>query len=209
MKVYGGILSPFVMRVVLVARAKGHELQAEMPEGGIKSEAYMRLNPMGKMPTFADGDWTLPESLVIAEYLDETLPGPSIIGTEARERAHVRLLAMTADQYVGGNMQPIFAARNNPDGVPAAVQKLAQGLNALEKLRDAGHSHAAANRFTLADAVIVPLFFFLDAMPVPGLKELIGAHPGLAAYWERVKADPLAARALAEQEAGLKAVLGR
>ncbi len=40
MKIYGVKLSPFVMRPLLVARAKGHELTLEVPEGGIKTDSY-------------------------------------------------------------------------------------------------------------------------------------------------------------------------
>jgi glutathione S-transferase len=38
-------------------------------------------------------------------------------------------------------------------------------------------------------------------------KALVAAQPGLAAWWERAKASPLGAQAVAEQAAGLKAMM--
>ena len=84
MKLYGGLLSPFVMRVVLTARAKGIELPVEMPEGGIKSDAFLALNPMGKMPCLVDGDFALPESSVIIDYLEDTT-SQALIHTESTD----------------------------------------------------------------------------------------------------------------------------
>jgi len=73
MKLYGVQLSPFVMRPLLVARAKGHELTLETPEGGLKTDSFLAMSPMAKMPVLHDGDFCLPESQVIAEYLDSAL----------------------------------------------------------------------------------------------------------------------------------------
>ena len=43
------------------------DLPVEMPEGGIKCDAFLKLNPMGKMPCLVDGDFALPESAVIID----------------------------------------------------------------------------------------------------------------------------------------------
>jgi len=50
MKLYGGLASPYVARVVLFARLKGIALAPQMPAGGIKTPEYLAKNPMGKMP---------------------------------------------------------------------------------------------------------------------------------------------------------------
>ena len=70
MDVYGGILSPYVARVILTARHKGIKHKLKMPTGGLKSPEFLALNPMGKIPTIKDGSTVLYESSVIVDYLE-------------------------------------------------------------------------------------------------------------------------------------------
>lgn len=210
MKLLGGLLSPFVMRAVLVGRFKGHEIPVEMPEGGLKSDAYLRLNPLGKMPTLLDGDFALPESAVIAEYLDEVLPGPSLLPGDAKARARARLLARVADLYLAPALTPVFRAREAPDAVPAALESLRTALGQLEALRPAGAVHAAGDARTIADATLMPVLFFLDAFDgaFGTARILAEAAPGLAAWWRLAKETPEGARMVAEMQAALAAFTG-
>ncbi len=207
MKILGGLLSPFVMRAVLVARMKGHEIPVEMPEGGIKSEAYLRLNPFGKMPTLLDGDFALPESAVIAEYLEEVLDGPPLLPADARSRARVRLLARAADLYLAPALTPIFRAREAPEAVPQALDMLGAVLGQLEALRGADSAHAAGEAPTLADAALMPVFFFLDAFDRPhGTARLLAEKaPRLAAWWARARETEAGRRMVAEMAEALSA----
>lgn len=208
MILYGGRLSPFVMRPLLVSRAKGAEVPLAAFEGGIKSPEYLALCPTAKMPLLVDGDLALPESQVIAEYLDMALPGPSLMPVDAAEAAMVRLLIRLADVYMVPQLGGLFRGREHPEGVPAALQGMGDALGYIEHYRDAGHEFAVGGSFTQADAALIPLFFFLDAldgqMPT---KALVAARPGLAAWWTRAKASALGAQAVAEQAEGMRAMI--
>ncbi len=210
MKLYGILLSPFVMRPVLVARAKGHDLALDMPEGGIKSDAFLAMSPMAKMPLLHDGDFHLPESQVIAEYLDTVLSGPKLISEDPKTAARERLLVRLADVYLVPELGGVFNAREKPEGLAPALEKLALAMGYIEHFRRAGDSFAIGDRFSIADAALIPLFFFFDAFS-PGLPtaELISARPGLAAWWIRAKASALGARAVAEQAEGLKVMMAQ
>jgi glutathione S-transferase len=208
MKIYGGKLSPFVMRPLLVARAKGHEMEPEDFPGGIKSPEYTALSPMAKMPLLVHGDFALPESQVIADYLDAVLPGPALLPADAQAAAMVRLLVRIADVYVVPNLTALFRGRENPDALPAALQAMGEALGYIEHFRDAAHSHAVGDQFTQADAALIPLFFFLDSLDaMAGTSKLLAERPSLAAWWERAKASALGARAVAEQAAGMQALM--
>lgn len=208
MRILGGLLSPYVMRAALAGRFKGHDIPVEMPEGGLKSPAYLARNPMGKMPCLEDGDFHLPESAVIAEYLDETLPGPKLLPADPKARAKVRLLARFADLYLAPALTPIFRAREKPEEVPAALEALGKALDQLEALRGADTPWAAGDAPTLADATLMPVFFFLDAFDGAfGTAKLLEARPGLAAWWARAKASPEGQRMVAEQGAALAAFM--
>lgn len=51
MLIYGSGASPFVQRVLMAARAKGHELALEPPPGGhMRSPEFRAISPMGRIP---------------------------------------------------------------------------------------------------------------------------------------------------------------
>ena len=207
--IYGGALSPFVMRPVLAARAKGLDISPESYEAGIKSDAYRAMTPMAKMPLLVDGDFALPESQVIADYLDAVLPGPSLMPADAQEAARVRLIIRLADLNIVPHLGALFRGRDNPEGVAPAMAGLAEGLGFIAHFRKASDVFAVGDSFTLADAALIPLFFFFDAF-ARGMQTdtLVAGQPGLAAWWAHVKATDLGARCVAEQAAGLKAMMG-
>lgn len=208
MILYGGKLSPFVMRPLLVSRAKGAEVTLATFEGGIKCPEYLALCPTGKMPLLVDGDLALPESQVIADYLDMALPGPKLVPADTTGAAMVRLLVRLADSYMVPSLGGLFRGRENPAGVPDALKGMAEALAYIEHYRNADDQFAYGDSFSQADAALIPLFFFLDALdgPTP-TKALVAAKPGLAAWWERAKASALGAQAITEQAEGLKQMM--
>lgn len=209
MHLYGGKLSPFVMRPLLVARAKGHELETEDFEGGIKSDAYRALSPMAKMPLLVDGDFALPESQVIADYLDATLPGPALVPADAKEAARTKLIVRITDVYLVPHLGGLFRGRDNPEGVAPALAGLGEAMGFIAHYRRETDSFIVGDSFTIADAALIPLFFFFDSFARMGTDKLLADQPGLAAWWDRAKASPLGSRSVAEQAAGLKVMMGR
>lgn len=208
MRLIGNPMSPFVMRCLMAARFKGEKLAVEMPEGGIKSADYLVLNPMGKMPTLVDGDFALPESAVIVEYLDEVLDGPPLLPDVAEGRALARLIARMGDLYLVPALTPIFNARSNPDGVPAALEKLRDALGYLEAVRPAHADYLAGDAAGIADATLMPMFFYLEMFePQFGTAGLLAATPGLSAWWDRRKATELGSLMMSEMSAALAAFM--
>jgi glutathione S-transferase len=209
MKLYGGALSPFVMRPALAARAKGIDLIPESFEGGIKSEAYLALSPLGKMPLLVDGDFALPESQVIADYLDAALPGPSLMPAGAQDAARVRLIIRIADLNMVPHLGGLFRGRDNPDGVAPAKAWLAEAIGFIAHFRKEGDVFAVGNSFTLADAALIPLFFFFDAFDKHmKTAALVEADAGLARWWAAARSSAIGARCVAEQAAALKVMTG-
>lgn len=207
---YGGKLSPFVMRPLLAARAKGHELEPETFEGGIKCDAYTVLNPMAKMPLLMDGDFALPESQAITDYLDAVLPGPALVPADPKEAARTRLIVRIADLYVVPHLGGLFQGRDKPEGVAPALAGLRAGLGHVEHFRRDSDVFVVGDSFTIADAALIPLFFFFDAFDARlGTGALVTELPRLSGWWDRAKASAIGSRALAEQAAGLKAMMAR
>jgi glutathione S-transferase len=208
LKLYGGMVSPFVLRPVMVARAKGHDLPVESFPGGIKSPEYLALSPIGKMPLLVHGDFALPESQPITDYLDTILPGPSMIPADPQAAARVRLLVRLADVYFVPNLTTLFRGRETPEVLPAALKGLAEALSHMEHFRNAADSHAVGDSFTQADAALIPLFFFLEALDAGlGTARLLEDVPGLSAWWTNAKASSLGSRVLAEQGEAMRAMM--
>jgi glutathione S-transferase len=210
MHLYGGAVSPFVMRPVLAARAKGHDLSPEDFPGGLKCDAYRAMTPMAKMPLLVDGDFALPESQAITDYLDAVLPGPSLCPADPKEAARTRLIVRLADLNLVPNLGGVFRGRENPEGIAPAMVGLGEALGYIEHFRKDSDVFVVGDSFTIADATLIPLFFFFDVFDkAMQTGALVVARPGLAAWWARAKASEIGSRCIAEQSASLKSMQNR
>src|SRR3546814_18718396 len=80
------------VRVTLAEKSLDCELRTE--KVWERREVFLRLNPAGQVPVFVDEDGTsIPGSSVIAEYLEECYPEPSLLGETPADRHDVRSLA--------------------------------------------------------------------------------------------------------------------
>ncbi len=61
-------------------------------------------SPIGRIPVLELDDGIIPESEVIAEYLDDLYPDKSLAGATPRKRAEIRLLSRIADIYLMNNI---------------------------------------------------------------------------------------------------------
>jgi len=59
---------------------------------------YLKLNPKGVVPTLVDDGKVLVESTLIAEYIDDSFPGPSLKPESPFEKAQMRLYPKACDE---------------------------------------------------------------------------------------------------------------
>src|SRR3546814_3666998 len=79
------------VRVILAEKNLDCELRTE--KVWERREVFLRLNPAGQVPVFVDDDGaSIPGPAVIAEYLEERYPEPSLLGSDPVDRAEVRRL---------------------------------------------------------------------------------------------------------------------
>ena len=84
--------------------------------------AFLAMNPAGMVPVLRDGDWTLNESRVINEYLEEAYPEVRLTPRDARERARMRLWTKYSDDVATDAVKlPSFVKNIQPE-----LQKLTQ-----------------------------------------------------------------------------------
>ena len=214
MKLYSWDLSPYSARVRMQIYVKGLTgISIEEPPT-YGTPKFYEDHPIGRIPLLEIDGEAMPESGVIAEYLEEIYPEPSLLGATPRENAHVRTLARIGDIYLLNNtfilavLTRALAATTpvttgNEGTVALLGGQVASNTKALNRMigRD---GFACLGRVTLADCALVPALFFLESvLPGTGLADPIAANANVAAYWAAIRREEYAARTLAELHRGL------
>ncbi|MBV1796353.1 glutathione S-transferase family protein [Siccirubricoccus sp. G192] len=197
MKFYNSVgPNPRVVRMFMAERGiEVPRAEVDLRGGENRQPAYMAKNPMGQMPCLEMDDGTvLSEITAICEYLDETTPGPSLIGGTPQERAETRMWTRRIDLNIAEPMTSGFRFaeglklfQNRIRCIPQAAGDLK--ATAQERLawldgQIAGRSYICGERLTLADIL---LFAFLDfakgvGQPLnPGLRNITAHHARMQA----------------------------
>jgi glutathione S-transferase len=114
---------PYCARVRIALEEKGLDYETVEVDLGHRPEWLVELNPpKGRVPVLDDG-WTLPESQVILEYLEERYPKHPLLPTDPAERARARLLVHRFDEALGDDY---YAYRRGD------ANELAEKLEALD-----------------------------------------------------------------------------
>ncbi len=121
-----------------------------------KKEAYLKINPNGKVPALVDGDITLFESCAINNYLAETYK-KELLGKTAKERALATqwsywILTELQDPIIDIYIQKFFVPdeHRNQKVIDENVAKL-PGLFTILNNHLATNKYLAGNEFTVAD----------------------------------------------------------
>jgi glutathione S-transferase len=207
MKLYSGDLSPYSARVRMQIYAKGiTDIALERP-ADFGTPAFRQRLPIGRIPVLdIDGD-LMPESEVIAEYLEEVYPTPSLLGATPRETAHIRTLARLGDVYLMNNLFMLSGQSRAPTRNQGVVDLLGgqvtRNVKALNRLIGTD-GFAACGRLTMADCALVPALFLIETvMPAAGLANPVPAAANVAAYWAAIQQNEHAAKVLVELRRGL------
>jgi glutathione S-transferase len=168
---------------------------------------YRDENPIGRVPVLVDGDDRIPESGVIAEYLEDLYPEPSLLGASPRETAHIRTIARIGDTYLLNNLFMLagqrYAKERNQGIVDLLVGQIVRNTKALDKMIGTD-GFACCGRLTLADCTLVPAFFLMDySLPAVDVESSTRWNPNVAAYWSAIQENEYAAKVLDEMQRGL------
>ncbi len=208
MKLYSGDLSPYSARVRMQIYAKGiTDIVLERP-ADFGMPAFRQRNPIGRIPVLdIDGD-LMPESEVIAEYLEQVYPTPSMLRATPRETAHIRTLARIGDVYLMNNMfmlSPQARAADRDQGIVDLLGgQVVRNVKALDRMIGTD-GYAACGRITMADCALTPALFMIEnVLPGTGVENPIPKNANVAAYWAALQTHEPAARVLVELHRGLE-----
>lgn len=212
MKLYTGDLSPYSAKVRMQIYAMGiqDELSFDLPVQFMMGKMY-EVSPIGRIPVLEVDEGLIPESEVIAEYLDERFPDKALTGGSLKARADVRVVSRMADIYLMNNIFMSLSQANQETRVQAVLDLLIgqvkRGIGALEKHIGDGE-FAVGDSLTRADCSLVPaLWMCSSTVPRLGFDSPILEGTRVSAYWDNIQHNEFAAKILDEMDKGMKARL--
>jgi glutathione S-transferase len=203
MKLYYNPLSTYSQKVLIAFNEKGLAYEPEIvnlmsPDG---RAAYEKVNPICKVPFLkASGDWVVPESTTIIEYLEDKFPKtprliPAAGGDAARQ---VRFMDRMADLYFNDPIVELLFQKlgfRAQDEERAARSRKYIGISYehFDK-RLKAQTWMCGDTFSMADCAAIPALFYAQVVsPFDG-------HVNVLAYWRRAQQRPSYAKVKAEFE---------
>ncbi|MBW4576988.1 MAG: glutathione S-transferase family protein [Aphanothece sp. CMT-3BRIN-NPC111] len=190
-KLYHYPISPNSRRVWITLLEKG--LEFELVELKLDGEQFkpdfLAINPFHHIPALVDDDFNIVESLAILDYLDVKYPTPSMLPSNPRDLAIVRMVEMaTINELLPATMPltPVLLGLPGGDAekIEQAKQKISTVLKFFESLLDERPFFGSEN-LTLAEPVAGTIVPWLR-----GDSFSWNDYPKLAAWCDRLIARP-------------------
>lgn len=93
----GNPVSPYVRKILAVCAVKGIEVAIDPITPFRGDETFSKISPLRRIPVWIEGDLTLCDSSIIAQYIEDTRPTPSVLPVEPKDRARARWIEEYAD----------------------------------------------------------------------------------------------------------------
>jgi len=166
---------------------------------------FRKVNPLGLVPTLRTDDGAvLTENAAILQYVAERLPQARLGAADGLARSRLQQwLCFIGTELHKSLFVPLLDRKAGPEVKAYVLEKNLSRLDYLEtylKGRDYLLDH-----FTVADAYLVTVINWTMATPPIELAK----WPALKAYYDRLRARPSVAKAIAEEFEFYKAELAR
>ncbi len=181
LRLYDAPRCPYCARVRIVLAEKNVELETIEIDLDDRPVWIYEKNATGRVPVIEEDGWTLPESAVIMEYLEERYPEPALLAADPADRALARLWIFRHDAFT----KPYYAARRGEAGADALLAEQLDRLDAALEERP----WLGGAEYGLADIAYVPWVLRardrmgVDLEPYPAINEWLGkllARPAVA-----------------------------
>ena len=204
--VHGVNGSPFVrkLRVALAEKGIDYDLNPVMPLG--QTDEYLKKSPLGKIPCYEDGSFTLPDSSCIIAYLERVHPKPALYPADPEqfgralwyeEYCDTKLVEVLTTVFFQRFVRPRFFKQDPDEELlrKTLSEDLPPVLDYLEaEIGD--RDVLVGTHFSVADiAATSPFVNFAHGQE----KVDAGRWPKVAAYVERIHSRP-SYKAIIEEE---------
>ena len=147
MKLYTYFRSSAAYRVRIALNLKGiaaEQVAINLLKKEHRNEAFLAINPQGRVPALDLGGALITQSLAILEYLEETHPEPALLPADPVARAKVRAVA------------DVIACDVHPLNNSGTLAYLKQVLGHEQPVIDQWYAHWIREGFFAVERVIEP-----------------------------------------------------
>ena len=198
MTLWGFDGSTYVRTVKMVLAEKGVTDFKQVPlnvlAGDPKTPERRERHPFGKVPVLDHDGMRILETSAIARYLNDVLPGRSLVPATPKDRARMDMIVGVVDSYgygalIGGvaayHLFPDFVGGKNDAMRKGGLENARKVLELAMKTR--GSSPFIAGDLSLADLYLAPIMFYVSLTPD---KDAVFDVAGFAEWWANMEALP-------------------
>jgi glutathione S-transferase len=186
------LLCPYVQRAAIALAEKGMPFEKIYIDLQAKPDWFLKISPLGKVPLLmvpqAHGsEAILFESSVIAEYIDESQPGPRLHPDDALTRARHRGWM----EYGSSILADIWGLETTKDATVFAEKRktLIDKFARVEDVLGDG-PYFAGSKFSLVDAVFAPVFRYFDTFDEITDLGIFTSYPKIRAWRKALAGRP-------------------
>ena len=196
MTLWGFDGSTYVRTIKMLLAEKGatdfEQMQVNVLAGEPRKAEHLARHPFGKVPVLDHNGMRILETSAIARYLNDVLPGKSLVPASPQDRARMDMVMGILDSYgygalVGGvaayHLFPDFVGGKNDAMLKAGIEN---GRKVIEfAMKTKGDSPFVAGELSLADLYLAPVLAYVSL--TPDAKSVFEVK-GFADWWARVQA---------------------
>lgn len=196
MTLWGFDGSTYVRTVKMLLSEKGATDFEQVPlnvlAGEPKKAEHLARHPFGKVPVLDHNGLRILETSAIVRYLNDVLPGKSLIPASPEDRARMDMVIGLLDSYgYGALVAGVAAYYLFPDFVGGKNDAMRQaGINNGRKvlefaMKTKSDSPFVAGELSLADLYLAPVVYYVSVTPDA---TSVFDIEGFADWWTRVQA---------------------
>ena len=188
--------STYVRTIKMLLAEKGVTEFKQVPlnvlEGEPKRPDHLDRHPFGKVPVLDHDGMRILETTAIARYLNDVLPGKSLIPATPRDRARMDMIVGVIDSYgygalIGGvaafHLFPEFVGGKNDAMHKGGIENGHKVIELAMKTKNS--SPFIAGELSLADLYLAPIAFYVSLTPD---KDVVFDVDGFADWWTKIQA---------------------
>jgi glutathione S-transferase len=198
MKVYGHPMSTCTRKVLMTLAEKGHEAEfvlTDIMKGEHKQPDALARQPFGVIPVLDDDEFVLYESRAIMRYLNDKLPGTSLVPADIRDRAMMEQWISVEQSYMSSKamvviMNNMFGPMMGKEPDASAVQSARESLGHTFDVADKAlgrQDFFGGKTFSIADISWMPYIQYLFGAKAG---DLVTERKSFGAWWKRVSTRP-------------------
>jgi glutathione S-transferase len=162
--------------------------------GEQRTPEHLERHPFGKVPVLDHGGMRILETPAITRYLNDVLPGRSLVPASPQDRACMDMIIGIVGSYgysalgngiAGYHLFPDYVGGKSEAKRNAGIEN---GRKAIKlAMETKGASRFIAGDLSLADLFLAPLAFYVSLTPD---KDVVFDVDGFAGWWATVQALP-------------------